>query len=143
MSNIYLKGKVKFIHAGELNKYNKWSVTLYLDKDGIEKIRELQAEGLRNVIKRDDDGDYISFHRDPSNPRAHTPPKCIDAEGKPIDGSTIGWNSDVEVSLDVYKSGPKSQYKYVAIRWEGVKVHNLVPYMPTAKQMETKEVEPW
>lgn len=138
-----LHGKVKFVHALNLNKYNRWSVTLYLTEESLKKVREMKAEGLKNEIKRDDGGDYISFHRDPTKEMrgkvvSFPAPKVIDKEGQPMDGSKIGWGSDVMVRLETYKSGPNSAFKFFGARFDSIRVDNLVEYNPD-KQLSPEE----
>lgn len=164
MARTYLDihGKVKFIHAVNLNKYGKWSITIYPDAKSLEKIRELQADGLKNILKKDQgdpDGYYISFHREPTKPMrgkvvAFPAPVVIDKDGQPMDGSTIGWGSDVTVRVEIYRSTPASQYKYVACRWDKLRVDNHIPFsaekqLPPMEAAEMKsmaeaeEPEPW
>lgn len=108
---------------------------MYPDTKGLEIIRELQAEGLKNVLKKDEDNQYfISFHRDPTKMMrgklvSFAQPKVIDNEGKPMDGNLIGWESDVTCRLEVYKSAPNSAYRYVGARWDSLRVDNLVPWV--------------
>ena len=47
---IDVKGKIKFIHAVNFNKYDKWAVTLTPDQPSLEIIRDLQAKGIKNVM---------------------------------------------------------------------------------------------
>lgn len=127
-------GKVKFIHAVHMSQYDKWSVTIYPDNSSLEKIRELQADGLKNVLKKDEDNQYyISFHREPTKMMrgklvAFTAPKVIDKAGQPMDGSLIGRQSDVTVRLEVYRNPPGGMYRYVAARWDSLRVNDLVPW---------------
>lgn len=156
---IDIHGKVKFIHAVRLNKYNRWSITLYPTEDGMKLLRELKSEGLKNEFQRDDDGDYMSFHRDPEKlmrgkMQAFAAPRVIGPDGNPMDGSRVGWGSDVTCRLDYYKSGPKSTYKYSACRWDSLRVDNLVPFEPESmlppveaaevkSLKEAEEPKPW
>lgn len=148
---IDIHGKVKFIHAVKLNKYNRWSVTIYPTPESVKLLRELKAEGLKNEFQRDDGGDYMSFHRDPEKVfldkvRRFECPVVKDKDGKVIDGHTIGWGSDVTVRLEYYKSTPKSRYKYAACRWDSLVVHELVPFIPEVQVVDKpqpEEVKPW
>lgn len=57
-------------------------------------------------------------------------PKVVDAEGNPWDEEVlIGNGSDITVKLDVW-IGTKAK----KVRWEGVRVDNLVPYEPQDDQ---------
>lgn len=136
MSNSQLEdfhGKIKYIHAVSFNKYDKWSVTFYPDPKSLEHIRDLQAEGLKNVIKKDDDGYFIQFSREPTKLMrgkvvAFTAPKVIDREGKPFDGNKIGRGSDATIRLEVYQHPTPSGGKAKAARFDSVRIDNLVPY---------------
>lgn len=126
-------GKIKFCHAVSFNKYDKWSVTLYPTKDSLEVIRDLQAQGLKNVMKKDDDGYFIQFSREPTKlirgkVVAFSAPKVIDREGKPFDGNKIGWGSDATIRLEVYTHGTPNGGKAKAARWDSVRIDNLVPF---------------
>ena len=156
---IDIHGKVKFIHAVTLNKYNRWSITLYPTPESMALLRELKADGLKNEFQRDDDGDYMSFHRDPTKVMrgkvvAFAAPKVIDRDGALMDGHKVGWGSDVTVRLEYYKSTPQSPYKYAAVRWDSLRVDNLVPFeairdLPPAEAeavislQNAEEPKPW
>jgi len=156
---IDIHGKVKFIHAVSLNKYNRWSITLYPTPESMKVVRELKAEGLKNEIQRDDDGDYITFHRDPQKMMrgkvvAFTAPRVIDKDGVLMDGHKVGWGSDVTCRVEFYKSTPQSPYKYAAVRWDSLRVDNLVPFeatrdLPPAEAeavkslQQAEEPKPW
>lgn len=130
---IDIQGKVKFIHAVNFNKYDKWSVTIYPEPKSLELIRDLQGQGLKNVIKKDEDGYYVQFSREPTKLMrgkivAFAAPKVVDNKGEPMDGTKIGWGSDVTVRLDVYQHGTPNGGKAKAARWEAIRVDNLVPW---------------
>lgn len=128
-----VRGKIKYIHAVNLNKYGDWSVTIYPDNPSLEIIRDYQAKGWKNVMKKDDDGYFIQFKRSPTKMMrgkvvAFTAPKVVDSEGKPFDGMKVGWGSDAIVRLEVYQHGTPSGGKAFACRWDSLKVTNLVPF---------------
>lgn len=136
MSNselVDVHGKLKFIHAVTFNKFDKWSVTFYPDDKSLNIIRDFQAEGVKNVMKKDEDGYFISFSREPTKLMrgkvvAFAAPKVIDREGKPFDGTKIGRGSDATIRLEVYQHGTPSGGKAKAARWDSVRIDNLVPY---------------
>jgi len=152
-------GKVKYIHAGSLNKYGKWSITLIPDSKSLDYLRDLQSDGLKNVMKKDEDNQYyMAFSREPKkviNGRVvmYDPPKCVDKDNKPLDPDTIGWGSDVTVRLEVYSHKvPNTQKRAKAARFEGVKVLNLIVYENgnrpewdenKEKPLTVIEPEPW
>lgn len=153
-----IHGKVKYIHAVQLNKYGSWAVTLYPTEKSLEVCRELQAEGCKNVMKKDDDGYYIQYKREPQKVMkgkmvAFAAPRVISADGKPMDGSVIGWGSDVTARLEVYYHGTPSGKKAAAARWDSLRVDNLVEWqkeqLPPAEMaaheslVNATEPEPW
>lgn len=130
---IDVQGKLKYVHAVSFNKFEKWSVTFYPTPASLEIIRDLQAQGVKNVMKKDDDGYFISFNRDPTKLIrgkiiAFPAPKVIDKEGKPFDGTKIGRDSDATIRLDVYQHGTPSGGKAKAARWDSIRIDNLVPW---------------
>lgn len=152
-------GKIKYIHAVNFSKFDKWSVTFYPDQKSLERIRDLQSEGVKNVIKKDDDGYFVSFHREPTKLMrgkvvAFAAPKVIDKEGKIFDGSKIGNGSDATIRLEIYKHGTPSGGKATAVRWDSIRIDNLIPWerdrdLPPAEAeavaslTQAKEVDPW
>ena len=126
-------GKLKYIHAVSFNKYDKWSVTFYPDAKSLEVIRELQAEGVKNVMKKDDDGYFIQFSREPTKlirgkVIAFAAPKVIDKDGKPFDGNRIGRGSDATIRLDVYSHATPNGGRAKAARWDSIRIDNLIPF---------------
>jgi hypothetical protein len=86
-------------------------------------------------MKKDDDGYYIQFSREPSKLMrgkvvAFAAPKVVDKDGVPIDGSRVGNGSDVTVRLEVYQHGTPNGGKAKAARFDSIRIDNLVPYQP-------------
>lgn len=138
---ISVRGKCKWAHVTRLNRYDAWSVELWPQPDDLEVIRELQAKGLKNTMRKDDDGYFIRFKRDPFKDitlrtgerkrLTFVPPTVSMADGSPLPhGVSIGNGSDVTVLLEVYTHGTPGGGKAVAARLEGVRVDNLVPFNP-------------
>lgn len=131
---IYLKGKAKWVRNTQPNEWGKWAMTLYPDPESLEKFRELQAQGLKNVIKKDDDGYNFSITRPTQKQygnriQGFAPPKVMDKDGQDLGNTRIGNGSDVTVKLEVYEhKTPTGKAK--AARWEALRVDNLVPYEP-------------
>lgn len=132
-----IHGKVKYIHAVNMSQFNKWSITIEPDAKSLEVVKGWIAEGLKNELKKNEANEYyISFHRDPEKTMrgkkvAFAAPRVIDRDGKIFDGSLIGRGSDVTCRLDVYRSTPQSPYKYIAARWDSLRVDELVPWEST------------
>ena len=132
---IDLHGKVKYIHAVNLGKYGSWTVDIWPDESSLKVIHELKDKGLKNHLKKDEDGQYhMQFKRDPQKMMkgrmvAFTQPKCVDKDEKVMDGTKIGWGSDVTIRLAVYDYGGRGGIaKGCAARWEAIKVNNLVEF---------------
>jgi hypothetical protein len=126
-------GKIKYIHAVNFNKYGDWAITIYPDVKSLEIIRDYQAKGWKNVMKKDDTGYYIQFKRPPTKAMkgklvAFTAPKIVDMEGTPFDGNRVGWGSDAIVRLEVYQHGTPNGGKAYACRWDSAKITNLIPF---------------
>jgi len=155
IEEIYVKGKSKWMNHNRLDKYGRWSHVLYPDTESLEKIRELQAEGVKNQIKKDEDGYFIRFTRPPEMDKflpgigkkkvALEPPKVVDKDNHPIE-NLVGNGSDVTTKLEVYEHGTPpppggtKPGKAKAIRWMATRVDNLVPYSPN-RDMTKSESE--
>jgi len=142
---IFLQGKGSWIRPHQVNPWGKWSMVLYPDAKSLEKLRELQAEGVKNSISKDDDGWYVRLSR-PTELKVNgkliglRPPEVFDATKPlpdggymPLKDTPIGNGSDVTVKMEVYQhrvpSGPDGKPKYAkAMRWNSLLVENLVPF---------------
>lgn len=134
---VYVKGKASWPRLMIPDPmYNKWSIRLHPDKDSLEIIRNLQAEGIKNVIKKDDDGYYVQLSR-PTHRKGRpgtadiplAPPQVVDADGNMYDGR-IGNGSDVTLKLEVYSHKTPGGGKAKAARLASVRIDNLAPYDP-------------
>jgi hypothetical protein len=132
--DVEVKGKARWAHLIQLNKFGAWSIELFPDKDSLEIIRELNADGMKNVPRKDpEDGWYVRFRRDPTKKIRgaivnFAAPLVIDTEGNKID-TEIGNGSDVTVTLEVYSHKTPSGGSAVAARLKAVRVDNLIPYV--------------
>jgi hypothetical protein len=138
---VAIRGKCKWAHVTRLNRYDAWSVELWPIPEDLELLREWQALGMKNTLRKDDDGYYTRFRRDPKKDiRLRTgevktiifaPPTVAMADGSPLpNGVSIGNGSDVSVLLEVYSHGTPGGGKAIAARLEGIRVDNLVPFNP-------------
>jgi len=132
--NIYLKGKAKWANRLYIPdvEYKRWSLQLYPDNEALETIRELQAEGVKNVLKKDDEGYHIQLGRPTEKVIrgkvvAFTPPVVADANGSPT-SVAIGNGSDVTVKMEVYTHPTPGGGSAKAMRLESVRIDNLVPF---------------
>lgn len=141
---VNLKGKVKFCRHIQPDKGfepYKWSVDLYPDEESINTIKELKKRGMQNHLKMDDDGQFMKFSRKTEETwkgvrQAQLPPRVITPTGEPIEVQ-VGDGSDVIIELDIYshKTSVPGQTK-IAARWKGMRVDNLVQYVPDDKLLE-------
>jgi len=119
---------------------------LYPDTKSLEAIRELQTQGVKNQLKKDDDGYHMTFSRPfekeikdkngTTRKIGFTPVQVLDNQNLPFDG-LIGNGSDVTVKLEVYTHGTPGGGKAKAARLYAIKVDNLVPY--TSDDMPAEE----
>jgi hypothetical protein len=147
-----LSGKLMWCRLTDLNRYGKWSLDLYPDNESLEKLRELQAEGVKNVIKKDDDGYHVQISR-PSTVefqkgvvQSVTPPRIRDKDKQPLPANVlVGNGSDGVVTVEVYTHRvPNSEKRAKAMRLYGVEVHNLIPFELTEeKAQEENSNEGW
>jgi hypothetical protein len=155
----YVSGKMAWVRVVKPDiQYNCWSVRLYPNSESLNKIREWQGEGLKNVIRKDDDGDYVRFKCDVSRHRrdgsiwTFEAPKVVDKDGRPMDGNVVGNGSDGTLKLEVYEHNTPGGGKAIAARLVGVRVDHLVPFNPdtddfkgdlTDKGLQSQPVASW
>lgn len=131
--HIYIQGKVSWFRPKVPNKWNKWSVQIHPNDKGLEIIRELQSQGVKNQLKKDDDGYFTTFSRPVTKETAtgkilsFVPVEVFDADGNPFDGN-VGNGSDVTLKLEVYSHQTPGGGKAKAIRWVSARIDNLVPF---------------
>lgn len=149
---VYVQGKASWARLVKPEQWadgSQWKITLHPTTESLEVIRDLQAQGLKNVIKKDDDGYFVTFRRPVSKARknggviAYTQPEVIDKDGVPMDGSVIGNGSDVVVKLEVYSHKTPTGGNAKAARLHTVKVFDLVKYTPEKDDLpeQSKELE--
>lgn len=132
----FVQGKLKWCKLVQPDmKYGKWSVVVYPNNESLEKIRALQSEGIKNVIKKDDEGYFTTFSRpiertQNSKKVGMAPPIILQADGKtPLVGVAIGNGSDGTVKLEVYQHAvPGGTKKAKAARLYSVRIDNLIPF---------------
>ena len=132
---IYIQGKVSWLKARMTNQWNKYSVQIHPNPEGLEKIRELQGEGLKNMLKKDEDGYFVTFSRPVSKEFksgkiiTYSPPEVFDKDGNPFDGP-VGNGSDATLKLEVFQHDTPGGGRAKAARWVSARIDNLVPYEP-------------
>lgn len=136
---IYLQGKAKWFKHQMPNKFGNWSHDIYLNDESIEKVKKLQetkgkTDGIKNAIKEDDDGKYISLSRPQSKTIrgkvvGFAPPEVLGRDGLPLHDMLVGNGSDITTKLEYYTyRKPFGDGRGSAIRWASTRVDNLVPF---------------
>ncbi len=131
--NIYVQGKVSWFRNKQPNQWNKYSVQIHPNAKDLEVIRGLQAEGLKNIIKKDDDGYFTNFTRPVTKQygtgkmQTYAPPTVTDKDGNIFEGQ-VGNGSDATLKLEVYEHATPAGGKAKAARWVSARIDNLVPY---------------
>lgn len=130
---ITFQGTGKWVKPYIPTQFDKWSLDLYMNKSEVERFKELK---VMNHLKRDDDGDYVTFSR-PINKNfagkleALRPPLVIDKDGLPMINVAIGNGSKITVTLELYSynpPGPKGSERKNAIRLFSLRVDELIPF---------------
>jgi hypothetical protein len=136
---VFVKGKVKWFKPHVVdNRFGdaKWKHVLYPDAESIEKINKLKEQGLKNIIKKDEDGYYVTFSR-PFERKLKDgtrvgmmPPEVLGKDGIPLkEGILVGNGSDVTTKLEVYSHASPGGGKAKAARWLSTRIDNLVPFV--------------
>lgn len=149
----YFQGMFKWVRATSLDKFGKWAFTLYPTPESLEQIRDLQARGLKNVVKKDDDGYYVNFSCQPTKlikgkVVAFEQPKVFDGTAEVPAGTLppplevpVGNGSTGTAKIEVYEHPvPGTDKKSVAARWKSILVKNLIPYNPPTDLGEDQKV---
>lgn len=134
LEHIYLSGKCKWCRTQTPDEYFKWKITLWPDAESMVKVNKLKEEGIKNILKKDEDGYYITFNRPTSVMRkgkvvGMEPPIVLNKEGTAPLMELVGNGSDVTVKLEIYGGKvPTGMGSYKAARFLSVRVNNLVPF---------------
>lgn len=139
---VFVKGKAKWFRhitpevftAPDGSTKESWKHTLYPDQDSLETIRDLQSQGMKNILKKDEDGYYINFSRGTTQKKGGLlvrldAPKVVLNDGKTEYGDMVGNGSDIITKLEVYEHRvPNQTKKSKAARWLSTRIVTLVPY---------------
>lgn len=138
MALIELEGELSWVKAVTPEEYEgkkSWSTTITLDPAGVNTVMELKAEGVKNVLKKNDKNQwYVKFSRPVEVKRGDkvvkvlSAPIVTDTEGNVIDGMTVGNGSKGIITLDIYEHNVKGGGKAKAARLEAIKITELVKY---------------
>jgi hypothetical protein len=136
---IYLQGKAKWFKHQQPNKFGNWSHDVYLNEASLAKVKELQetkgkTDGIKNALKEDDDGQFISLSRPQSKTIrgkvvGFAPPEVLGKDGLPLHDMLVGNGSDITTKVEYYTyRKPYGDGRGSAIRWASTRVDNLVPF---------------
>lgn len=131
--NVYLSGKCKWCKSQEPNQFGDYKVDLFPDSESLNKLMELKARGLKNVLKNTEDGPSMSFKRPTRKTMRNQvinfgPPVVVDKEGSPT-LQAVGNGSDVTIKLLIYPyKVPGIGTPGIGARWESLRIDNLVPF---------------
>lgn len=138
---VFLKGIIKWckhIKPDMTFPPGKWSTVMYIEGLELEKVREWQALGIKNSVKKDADGWYITLSRRCSINAKNgqvvglDPPFVYTMEGEnkiPVT-SLVGNGSTGVAKCHLWKFNPQPNISGTAIRWDSLRVDNLVPFDP-------------
>lgn len=149
---IYLRGKVKYFRYNKPDtKYDppRWQHVMYLDAPSLEQVRELQGQGVKNVLKKDDDGYFVTLSRHVYRDYRDRitggikrinfdPPEIRDSEMKPLN-VLVGDGSDVTTKMEVYEHRTPGGGTAKAMRWNSSRIDNLIPYEDKRDQLPQEE----
>ena len=134
--HIYIQGKISWFRPKVPNKWNKWSVQIHPNDKGLDIIRDLQAEGMKNQLKKDNDGYFTTFSRPVTKETrdgrilSFVPVEVFDKDGNLFDGN-VGNGSDATLKLEVYQHATPGGGKAKAVRWVSARIDNLIPFEST------------
>lgn len=135
---VFLEGKTMWFRHQAPNPWGKWAHVLYPVPASLEIIRDLQTStegvsGIKNELKKDDDGYFMTFSRPVDITRKDgtkvglSPPLILDKDNQPYIGA-VGNGSKVITKLKVRIHPTQSKGKARAVRWEGSRIEELVPF---------------
>lgn len=151
MKLVYLQGKAKWTNKLFVpdQQYKCWSMVLYPNAASYDKILELKKggeyDGILNVIKKDDDGYYVTLKRPTEKVikgkvQAFQSPIVTNADGSPLINVSIGNGSDVTAGIEFYTyPKPTGGKRGSAIRLLTVRVDNLIPYEKSDRPPEVQK----
>lgn len=136
---IFLQGKSKWFKHQTPNKFGNWSHDIYLNDESLNKFNVLKegktgVEGVKNILKKDEDGFFVSISRPTSKVirgkvQGFAPPQVLGTDNLPLHDILVGNGSDITTKLEYYTyKKPASDIKGSAIRWVSTRVDNLVPF---------------
>lgn len=134
---MFLRGTAKFSKLTNLDVWGKWSCTIYPDQESMVKVHKLIADGIKNKIRKDDDGYCITFSRAAKiNTKSKgevdmSPVEVTDENDMIIKDKFVQDGSDITMKLDTYGGPSASGFGlYKAARLSAIKVHGIKATRP-------------
>lgn len=125
----------------------KWSTNIYLEGTELERFRELQAQGIKNRLKQDADGWFATLSRRCSIETKDgrtvglEPPLVFTLEGDvkvPVT-ELVGNGSTGVAKCMLWSFNPQPNISGKALRWESLRLDNLIKYEATSKDFPTQK----
>ena len=134
--DVFLKGTLKWVkHLQpdfQWEPDGKWSCVVYLVGPELDKARELQGKGIKNTIKKDDDGWHMTLSRKCSYETkgrkiGREPPKVFQMVGDREEPVVVPiGNGSTGIAKCILWSSPN--FPGANLRWEALRVDSLVPF---------------
>jgi hypothetical protein len=125
---IYLSGTAKWVKYLELDRYDNYTIDLYLDKKSKKKFEE---SGVQLKVRSDEGGEYVTFKRrgfrnTPDGQESMGRPVLYDENNDVVeDERLIGNGSKVTIKIRVYTTSMGIGHEWVSFR-----IDELVEYNP-------------
>lgn len=112
-----LEGRLEWIkcHPDFPEEYkgkHSWSVTLHPTKDSLEIIRDMQADGIKNIVKKGNEpGDYFvkfsqktaKINKAGKTTETYTAPKVFNPDGSVFDQKKMLGSCEGYIEVDFYE----------------------------------------
>lgn len=153
MSEVILEGDFTWIKCnpeypevfeGPDGEKKSWSATIHPVPASLEKIREMQADGIKNKLKRDEKGWFAKFSIPTEKKNKKTgkvievykAPTIVDNDGKVItDRIANGAKGFMKLNFYEHKAGTGTSF---AARLVGLKLTDWKPYGDGASGINTE-----
>lgn len=152
MSNLFetLEGELHYVRtkeaeqspftpAGQPPKF-QWKLMFRPNQESLMKVMDMQSKGVKNQLKKDEQGYYVNFSR-PTEIRTKKgvikldPPKVTNADGSVID-ELIGNGSKGTIRVELYQHNTPNGGKAYAARLDSITVTDLIPYGDAQPKVE-------
>jgi len=130
----FFKGKGKWVRVHSPDPWGNYKLDLYPDTESYDKLLELQKKGMKNTIKKDEDGYFITFRRPTQKVYkgkvvGFAPPEVLEADGKTtLRDVLVGNGSDLTVKVEAYPYKSPQGTPGLGIRLASIRVDNLIPF---------------